>query len=445
MTLRNTNFNTPEEPFPALPIRLVFLCVNSFHRPGLVLKTAIIALFLLIAAALNAEDVFPAKPGFDKYGGYLAWKGAATGRFHLETIGGRHFLITPDGHGFLSHGVTHTRGLGIPEESRYDFLKQSLDGDWDKANANLQSNFSKWGYNSLGYGSHHTTRKLLPHFASCQPSGKVSSWMGKAVEFPDVFSESWKQQARKALEQAAKNYDLTSPNLIGIYWNDMPAWDLKRAKHQNGKTWMDAIRALPEDSPGKQRYQQFLKENGAQAKDEDFLVLIAREVYSHIGPITRELFPDTLVFGQRYAGAALPWKVIQEALPYIDVVSVQPNAANYPAEKFEQLYKATGKPVMICDHQSSFNTSEHSNVMWHTLPDIVSVGRAHATYMEQGFATPFLIGYNRCQYIDRYKGGQKILKQGMLQVDGVPYEELVKSVQTNTWRVHQRFLSGSAK
>ena len=66
------------------------------------------------------------------------------------------------------------------------------------------------------------------------------------------------------------------------------------------------------------------------------------------------------------------------------------------------------------------------------------MGRAHATYMDEGFSTPFLIGYNRCQYIDRYKGGQNILKQALLQVDGNPYEELADSVQKHNWRVHER-------
>jgi hypothetical protein len=326
------------------------------------------------------------------------------------------------------------------EGRHYDFLKQSLEGDWDQANADLLSNFRSWGYNSLGYDSHETTRKLLPHFAASQPSGKVSSWMGGAVEFPDVFGEPWKAEARKVLERRAKTFDPASPNLIGLYWTDMPSWDLNRAKSQLGRTWVDEIRALPDGAPGQLRYQQFLQENGAEATDEAFLVLIARQIYSHIGPITRELFPDTLVFGERYAGVALPWEVIQEALPYVDVISVQPNASLYPAETFEQLYNATGKPVMICDHQSSFNTSEHTNVMWNTLPDMDSVGRAHATYLDEGFATSFLLGYHRCQYIDRYKGGREILKQGLIQVDGVPYEALVESVQANTWRVHQRFL-----
>ena len=397
-----------------------------------------VPLVLLIAVSLSA-GVFPDRNGFDRYGGYLAIKGEATGRFHLQVIEDRHFLVTPDGHGFLSVGVTHTGGLSRPDQSKHDHLRQNLDNDWGKANTELVSHFRKWGYNSLGYDSHPSTRKLLPHFASCYPTSKVSSWQGKQIRFPDVFSDGWKQSARNELEQMAKRFP-DHPNRIGIYWTDMPAWDLKQAKRVAGKTWVDAIRELPDDAPGKRRYERFLRENGANVSDQDFLVLIAREVYSHIGPLTRKLAPNTLVFGERYSGTAMPWRVIQEALPWIDVLSVQPSGSLFSETDFDRAYRETKKPVIICDHQVSFTTPEHSNVMWKTLPDIASVGEAHARYLQDGFSTRYLIGYKRCQYIDRYNGELKILKQGLLQVDGTPYEELAATVLRNNWRLHQRFL-----
>ena len=141
----------------------------------------------------------------------------------------------------------------------------------------------------------------------------------------------------------------------------------------------------------------------------------------------------------------MPWRVLQVAVPWTDVGSGERIAPAFNAKVFERLYRETGKPVMICDHQSSFATPEHPNVMWPKLPDVASVGRAHAKYMEDGFSTPFLLGYNRCQYIDRFKARQKLLKQGLLQVDGTPYGELVDSVQRNNWRVHERFLGTSEK
>ena len=313
---------------------------------------------LLATNTLRAEprdSVFPNQKGFDRHGGYLNHQGTGTGRFHLEEINGRHFLVTPEGYGFFSLGVTHTMGIAKPEDTRIDYFKARLGEDWGKANQEILSHFQTWGYNSLGYDAHATTQHLLPHFASCNATGRTSSWLLKHAEFPDVFDPKWKAHSRQILERTAqKHSDRTK--LIGIYWSDMPAWDLQRAKNRNGQHWVDTIRALPEGSPGKLAYKKFLSENEGNASDEDFLVLIARELYSHVGPITRELFPETLVFGERYSGAALPWLVIQEALPWIDIVSVQPGAPHFPKGSFDRLYRETGKPIIICDHQVSFNT-----------------------------------------------------------------------------------------
>ena len=384
-------------------------------------------------------EVLPGEKGFDNFGGYLSIKGKATGHFHLDTINGRHYLITPEGHGFISIGVTHTIGLKYEKQSRYHYLKENLNGDWEKASAEIQSYFRQWGYNTLGYGSHKSTRKFLPYFTGCHPT-EVSAWLGENVTYPDVFSDEWKKEARQMLEKTINEYGITS-KLVGIYWTDIPLWDLDQAKRKIGKTWVDAIRELPENAAGKIKYKQFLSENGAKASDEDFIVLIAREVYSFLGPLTRELAPNKLIFGERYAGWALPWKIIQEALPYIDVVSVQPYPAEYP-KNFERLYRETGKPIMICDHNISFNTSEHSNVMWETLANVDSVGQAYARYLEKGFSTPYLLGYHKCQYIDRYQANQKILKQGLLQVDGKPYNHYAKWVKEVNWKIHKQFQEG---
>ncbi|TWU31138.1 alpha-L-fucosidase [Novipirellula artificiosorum] len=393
---------------------------------------ALLVITCLIFGRASAQ-VFPGKPGFDAYGGYLNIKGEATGRFHLETINDRHFLVTPEGHGYIALGVCHTGEIARSQE----YFQEHCASDLEIANGELTTQFREWGYNGLGYGGHKSTREVLPYFADCFPTG-TSSWRGKQVRFPDVFSDVWKKKARRDVENMLRTSS-EDPNLIGVYWDDIPLWDLKQAKRMLGKTWVDAIRELPADAPGKVRYERFLRENGADASDEKFLVLIARELYSTLGPITRELAPDALVFGERYAGWALPWEVIQEELPWVDVVSVQPGGSQFPAQDFERLYRETKKPIMICDHNISFMTQEHSNVMWNSLPDAAGAGRTQGAYLDQAFSTSYLIGYSRCQYIDKtVNGGQ--LKQGLLQSDGTPYKECVDWVRKNNWRIHQQFI-----
>jgi len=56
-------------------------------------------LFLLAFMAL------PASAQYDTYGGWTQIKGQKTGFFHAERIGGRWWLVTPEGTVFFSKGV----------------------------------------------------------------------------------------------------------------------------------------------------------------------------------------------------------------------------------------------------------------------------------------------------------------------------------------------------
>lgn len=57
--------------------------------------------FFHLAAGVLAEG------DRDAYGGTTAIRGKKTGYFHVERIGGRAWLITPEGSGFLSKGINH--------------------------------------------------------------------------------------------------------------------------------------------------------------------------------------------------------------------------------------------------------------------------------------------------------------------------------------------------
>lgn len=54
----------------------------------------------------------------------------ATGMFRLERINGRHCLVTPEGHGFLSLGVTHISA--IAQEGDVDLFGETYNRDWTK-------------------------------------------------------------------------------------------------------------------------------------------------------------------------------------------------------------------------------------------------------------------------------------------------------------------------
>ncbi|MCH2208203.1 MAG: hypothetical protein MK132_20345 [Lentisphaerales bacterium] len=138
----------------------------------------IVILVAFISLPTLRTEVFPEAKGFDKYGVYLSIKLSATGRFHLEKVNGRHFLLTPDGHGFLSLGVTHTGKIPHLKKSSCDYFKDDCKSNWQNANEELLIHFRNLGYNSLGYDNNASTKKYLPHFGSCSPAGKSEPLAG---------------------------------------------------------------------------------------------------------------------------------------------------------------------------------------------------------------------------------------------------------------------------
>jgi hypothetical protein len=90
------------------------------------------------------------------------------------------------------------------------------------------------------------------------------------------------------------------------------------------------------------------------------------------------------------------------------------------------LHKKTGKPILLCDHQASFAVPDYPKTMWQQLESQEAVGKAYAKYLEDAFKKPYIIGYHRCQYIDRFAKHPGVLKQGMLREDGTPYKTLAQ-------------------
>jgi hypothetical protein len=162
--------------------------------------------------------------------------------------------------------------------------------------------------------------------------------------------------------------------------------------------------------------------------DVEFLALIARRYYSLATQTVREYDPEHLILADRYLVSDHPELVLKEALPYIDILSLQPWRISFEPELFDKLHEFTGKPILICDHQSSFYTDAYPKTMWQQLPDETSAAAAYANYLPDAFTKPYIIGYHRCQYIDRFDNRLGVLKQGLLKEDESPYKILTKEV-----------------
>jgi hypothetical protein len=348
--------------------------------------------------------------------------------FHIENNKGSYKLVSPQGKTFFSLGITHIGALTYPNSM--PLFKNKYENRWDLAANEVYDNLMAWEFNTAGYGAPKAMRQLIPFMMPCQPLIENSSWLDKSeFSYADIFDATVKKRMLTKLKQMTSEKD--NPNLIGYYWTDMPMWNLKKSKEKFGLNWVEFIKNLPENSAGRMRYDAYIKKctlNKTVPTEEDFLAIIAREYYQLIGTETRKLDPNTLIFGERYAMNRVPIRVLKESLPYIDVISIQPNDCSFNKNYFRNLYQVTKKPILICDHQCSFPTDTHKQTMWKQMENQTLAANSYEDYIQDVVKEPYLIGYHRCQYIDRYNQKKKLLKQGMVKDDGTTYEPYTKIV-----------------
>jgi hypothetical protein len=137
-----------------------------------------------------------------------------------------------------------------------------------------------------------------------------------------------------------------------------------------------------------------------------------------------------------------PQVVLEAAMPYIDVLSIQPGNDQFEEEYFDALYASYGKPIIICDHQCSFPTPEYNETMWKQLESEGAVAEMYRNYVAAAVAKPYIIGYHRCQYIDRYNEYPGVLKQGILREDGSAYKVLEAAITAANASALKTFADG---
>jgi hypothetical protein len=415
--------------------------------------TPLLRRLLISGLLLSAFLPVPAwqSPGLDTYGGRLSLHREPTGWFRLARSGERHFFLTPDGNGFIALGVNH---IGMLDRGGQQ---------WARRRAPLLAQLRGWNMNNLGYGAPPELGRDMPYFASItlapieKHRSQPTPGAPASYSFPDVFDPAWRKSTEDLIgKECARHRD--NPYLIGYFWTDTPTWDLVRTRGLRGTDWVSEIRRLPAGAPGRRRYAEFLARRyagrieelnaiyglslnnldelaGADLSriaigrhvvgddDREFLGIIARELYQIAGPAQRKHDPNHLVLGDRYLAGDAPDIVLLAAAPHIDAVSVQPGdrytelyppSTRYPEKAIEQMHRVTGKPVMICDHAISYPTGEYPKTIFEQLPTREEAARATAEFLRQAMAKPYVVGYLRCQYIDRPAGLGRGLRQGLV-------------------------------
>jgi hypothetical protein len=358
---------------------------------------------------------------------------AAGEHIRLERIDGRDWLVDPVGGPFFPHGVNHIgqhgRGAGATAVAR---ACKAL------------------GFNAYGYGCPPELHGDMPYLESWNDLVPISIHRsGGTFRFLDIFdAEVQRRIAEQIAFTCAENRD--DHNLIGYLWTDLAAWPLKNTKRAN---WVEFCRALPAAAAGKRAYVEFLKaeyggdfaafqavyhvaatgweslpgatfptrSSGEKQAGDDlaFLRIIARQYFKVLGEATRKNDPNHLVFGDRFLFSTIVPEVIEEMLPYVDAIAIQPNyAAGFPRAQFDKVHDMTKKPVIICDFAIRFKDGDKDIRGGKVEKDDAIAGKYYAEYIREALATPYIIGALWCNLIDSEQPGKDGIKQGLF-LDGL--------------------------
>jgi GH35 family endo-1,4-beta-xylanase len=371
------------------------LSINPYN-PKMNSKAVNILLFICLVLV---PDVFFAQSSqSDHYGGRLDMHlEEGTGFFRLGEINGKHFLLTPEGNAFRSIGINH---MHMMESTEYDTIVEDL---------------KSLGFNSGDYQGPTWIWNRFPYSKGINLV-QTSNYLSEAqFKFEDVFDPAYLERIENMIK-AIVIPQAENDMLIGYFLTAAPVW----VGSKYGKDWISFFKSLSDDAPGKIEWDAW-KAAHPDAPEEDFIPLIARQVYSQGTALIRKYDRNHLIFSDRY----LEWfidrdeKVVRESLPYVDAIAFQAKNFN-TVEKFNEVFEKYKKPIFLPDHVTSHATDEYPETLGQVADNAVDYLDFYRTVVYNLLSLPYVIGYNKCQYMDELSGS--VLKQGLYNQDWEPCE-----------------------
>lgn len=375
-------------------------------------KTIINVKALLLTSLFVPILIFAQEPGYDAYGGRTDLRiNEGNGFFQLGKINGKHFLVTPEGNAFRSIGLNHSHTL--------------TSSDYDEITADMK----RMGFNSGDYQGPTWQWNRIP-FTKGVNLLEISSWLPESkFKFEDVFDPEFltllEQKIKKIVQPLANN-----KNLICYFFTDIPIWD----REKYGSSWITFYTSLDPASAGGKKWSEW-KASNPDANEQDFVRIIARNLYANASAFINKYDSHHLIFGDRYLEYFSFESVLEASLPFIDGIAIQPkNFLNF--ELYDELYSKYNKPIFLCDHVTSFATGEYANTMGQVADSEQDYLEYYTWSIFNVMAKPYMVGYNKCQYQDEVSGTQ--LKQGIYKETGEAY-----GYTDSLYAVHSRALDAA--
>ncbi len=317
----------------------------------------------------------------------------------------------------------------------------------------------------------------------------------------DVFEPSFVTTTDQQFEAVASRVRATAEgasNAVGYYFNDIPIWGRAGPYKRKGPpAWTSYMRGLNASAPGKSAYVSWLEDryggttsglqqvcrvynvvppakswkdlmaysfgsvnNGSEAVVQDdtaFLGVVADRIYGVASAAVRKHDPTALVFGDKFIQIDMPQPVLDAAAKHFDVLSIQPQPFSFTDSAMLQqnvadlvaVARKLDMPLMIADQATHYQDPYHTKhaefpdrcLEQHGNPcceDEITAGNLYEEYLDSLNASGVVVGFARCQYIDRrFCWTCNTTKQGLLHYDGTPRPYLTAAVA----RANRKYLT----
>ena len=349
---------------------------------------------------------------YDSYGGWLKLKGRKTGFFHTEQIGGRWWLVTPEGNAFFAKGVGSV-DMGdrnsSPEELKTLAMERARE-------------LKAWNFNTVH------TRERVPGMAYTLILGLAAStqpglWQKGIVV--DYFSPEFRQGVERRAAELCPPL-ANDPWLLGYFTDNEIRWlpDVR-----SNDTILEAFLKKPPESPGYQRAVAFLKTRGhtpdrLTEEDKDgFLEIAAAEYGRIVQAAIRRHDSNHLILGSRFNNRA-PIPLSRALGAYYDVVSYNNYDWRAPIYRLREISELTGKPTMLTEFSFKAMDSGLYNTRGAGDPVATQQDRAdlYTGYVQDLAALPSCVGFYWFRYRDQPKeAAGENSNYGLVKIDGTPW------------------------
>lgn len=417
----------------------------------------------------------------DSYGGWAnspAELGSPTAStyFTVQKLNGRWWFVTPEGHPFLSKGVTDVNYMGanLRDDKHHQGLVAKYGDEETWADASLQR-LHQWGFNSAGPWSSGSMAQRLPHAVIILDSA------GHAPRYPDfpvtdMWSEGFAQHALFVAQDRAGPY-VGDPRLLGYFLDNELAWE---PNWNTNLTLVQNYISFPEDAPGRLELLTFLQElsptlaefNAAWGTSLSAWEELAALTADELAPTTEKSIQITKAFAvhafRKYAETAVAalktvdpnhlvlgcrfhtyhWdELIVAAGDYFDVISLAFYSPVPPTAQTDVGAQMVDKPFLLEEFSFKAEDSGYWNVMNYAPVVPTQKDRAveYAKYVEEWMRRPYAVAFHWYKWFDNPERDDNLIAGdnfGLMKPDDEPYWHLVDLMTVVNRRIEAWHVAG---